>query len=117
MTAEESARCAAIRDSMFAFPPESLPRVQSRGPVVKGLPRFIGPSEKMDLQFLVRPDGSVDTGSVRVEGAIDVWQARSYIVQQIRGYRYVPAELSGCRVWSRVLISITNLGIVRVLSP
>jgi hypothetical protein len=103
---------------MFAtVPPESLPPARSRGPVVDGLHRFVGPGEKVDLQFLVRPDGSVDTGSVRVDGIVNAVQARSYVVQQVRRRTYAPAELAGCPVWSRVGISLTNLGLTRVRTP
>jgi hypothetical protein len=101
---------------MFAtVPPESLPPARSRGLRVDGLSRFVGPGEKVDLHFLVRPDGSVDTGSVSVAGIVNAEETRTYVVHQVRRRRYAPAELAGCPVWSRVDVSITNLGVTRVI--
>ena len=117
ITAEYSARCAVVHDSMFATVlPESLPPARSRGPVM-GLARFVHPGETVDLQFLVRPDGSVDTGSVSVAGIANAVQTRRYVVQQLGRRTYAPAELAGRPLWSRVDMSITNLGVTRVRTP
>lgn len=112
MSSADSARCAAIADSLRAHTPMSaLPLVTPTRRLVRPPPPRDGqPGVPVRTVFLVRPDGFVDTASVAHSGTADDGYRRA-MTRTLASVRFNRAIVDGCPVWGRGDIQL--LGVSR----
>lgn len=108
LSPDSEARCRAVADSVLAnVPREELPRAQRESsPVPVG--RVVSatrppPSVRLRIAFLVRPDGSADTATVKIRGSSDA-RFRRDAMATVSRVSLTPAKVDGCPVWSRAEI-------------
>ena len=117
LSPEREERCRVVSDSIFAnVPPEALPVA---GPLKPRPPRFalrvpesVPPYVPVRVDFLVRPNGTVDTMTVTITGTDDA-RFRRDAMKLTSKITLSPAEIDGCPVWSREGIIAVRGGIVR----
>jgi Gram-negative bacterial TonB protein C-terminal len=102
MLPAQTARCADLSDSVSKYvSQDALPLAHIVGnPRLPRVPSALGPGDSVYMEFLVRPDGLVDTSSVQITGPSDPEFVRSALAFAAQS-RFMPAQTQGCFVPSK----------------
>ena len=97
----QGARCDAVADTVAKYVSEdALPAAKLVGGESLRPPNLVHPSDSVEVDFVVMPNGFADTSSVQVVGISDadfVHRAVRFAAEN----RFEPAQVSGCYVVSR----------------
>jgi hypothetical protein len=98
----EQARCAGVSDSLSKYvSADALPFAHLSGsPRVLPAPPALRPGDSVFVEFVVRPDGLADAGSIEISGPSD-----PAFVESVRRFMtassFIPGRVSGCNVVSK----------------
>jgi hypothetical protein len=111
LSPSEQVRCSAFADSLRAtLSFDQLPFAEhggwSRYPV---LPKDVRSPQRVTIHVLVRPDGQIDTTSLRIEGTTDA-RYRADVLRFLHRTQFDPPRVGRCAVWSRASFVTVPLG-------
>ena len=106
--------CAALADSVSKYVSvDALPLAHIVGnPRLPRPPAVLGPGDSAYVEFLVRPDGLADIGTVLVSGVSDPEFLRSAVAFAAES-RFVPAQAQGCPMMSKYNLVIKSRATTR----
>lgn len=97
-----SPACAALSDSLSKYVSmDALPFAHLIGtPTVLPVPPSLRRGDSIAVEFVVRPDGLADPGSVEITGSNDQAFAKQ-VLRFVTESRFIPERVQGCNVMSK----------------
>jgi hypothetical protein len=107
----ERARCAGVADSVAKYvSTDALPFAHLAGnPRVLPAPPALRRGDSVLVEFVVRPDGLADPGSMEISGPNDPSFAQS-VVRFMTSSSFIPGRMNGCNVPSRYNLVVKPAG-------